>query len=142
MVATNAHGSSDSFVSTRNSLVVIDPNQRDIDSDGDKFPDGLEVLLGSSPADPQSVPYPDALIPEFTGPIFSVVNTADPSQSAPMTEVVGSVFSIVNTTDPSQSAPETEVVGLLFSIVNTIDLRQSAPIMEEVSPVFSVQNQP
>jgi YD repeat-containing protein len=54
LVATNTFGSSDAFPSAGNTLAAI--NAQDDDSDGDGFPDGLELLFGSDPFLASSVP--------------------------------------------------------------------------------------
>jgi len=147
VVATNADGSSDPFASAQNSLVVIDPNRQEVDSDGDTFPDGLEVLLGSNPADPQSVP--EILVPPPSlalGQPFSLLNTVNPSPGPPppLTATQSVPFSLLNTVNPSPGPPPplTATQSVPFSLLNTVNPSPgpAPPLTSAESLPFSLLN--
>jgi hypothetical protein len=94
-VATNASGSSSAFPSAANAFsVVANP---EADSDGDGYPDGLEVEFGSDPLDPKSTPdfYSKGEAISLT---FSLLNNAAPAPPQPdLREATSQLFSILNT---------------------------------------------
>jgi YD repeat-containing protein len=118
VVATNAEGSSDLFPSGRNTFSVIDPQRAEADSDGDDVRDGLEVVLGSNPHNPRSIPDLVSFITEATASVFAVSNLTNPGQSSPVTEAVGATFAVSNLTNPGQSSPVTEAVSPTVSVQN------------------------
>jgi YD repeat-containing protein len=136
LVATNAEGSSDVTPSPQNTLAIVDPSRAEEDSDGDGFPNGLEILLGSNPFDPLSVPNPDAAVSEVVGSVVSLVNAAGDTS---ITEVVGPIFSVVNTENPTGPPLPNEAVGTTISIVNAENPTGTLP-NEAVGAVFSVVN--
>lgn len=122
LVATNADGSSDTAPTAGNTFGVVDSQRVNDDDDGDGFPNGLELILGSDPFDKDSVPSPQSLSPTATaGLTFSVVNTIAP----PIPPGVSTV----------------EVTGPTFSIVNNVNPGQPLQTNEAASPTFSIQNQ-
>lgn len=169
VVATNADGSSSTSPTPGNTLGVVDPQRTGADDDGDGFPSGLELILGSNPFDRASVPSPQALSPTSTAgstfsvvniiapPIpsglsttetssvsFSVVNTIAPPPAPGLTslEATGPMFSIVNTIPPPSAGLTTqETASAVFSVVNTLDPGQPLQTNEAASPLFSIQNQ-
>lgn len=76
LVATNGVGSSGAFASNGNTFSVINA-QDTLDSDGDGFPDGLELLLGSDASDAASVPNLNAS-GEVTTLQASMLNASSP----------------------------------------------------------------
>ena len=74
LVASNGLGTSDAFSRPGNTFAVINGHD-DLDSDGDGFPDGLELLFGSDPFDPASVPN-FTLSGEVVSAALSVSNTS------------------------------------------------------------------
>jgi hypothetical protein len=107
LVATNTIGSSEDSLSQANALMVLDPRR---DTDGDGYPDGVEIEVGSNPCDSEVTPLtaPD-FHAEAAGTIFSVLNTAGPSQapasdlSVAVNENVGEIFSTLNAADSFNS---------------------------------------
>ena len=55
LVGTNGFGGTDTTPTSGNTLTLINA-QDDVDTDGDGFPDGLELMFGSDPALAASVP--------------------------------------------------------------------------------------
>lgn len=108
LVATNTIGSSEDSLSQANALWVLDPRR---DTDGDGYPDGVEVEVGSNPCDSEVTPLivPD-FPPEAVGAIFSVLNTAGPSQAlasdpnVAVNEDVREIFSTLNAADSFNSS--------------------------------------
>lgn len=140
LVATNADGSSDVGSSRSNTLTIFDPDNAEADADGDGFPNGLEVILGSDPFDPNSVPDPVAQITEAVGSTFSILNT-EPGPTALPGEAVSPLLSILNT-EPSPTALPGEAAGAIFSILNTENPTGPADLPgEAVGPTFSIENQ-
>jgi hypothetical protein len=164
LAATNAVGSSDNPRAAGGVFRVLDPR---LDSDGDGYPDGVEVEVRSDPTEADITPLtvtppvveavvgtfsflnltnlsqtsdPGVFVGEAVGMTFSLLNTADPSQTPPgvppdpglfVGEAVGTTFSILNLADPSQTpvgvTPDLtvfvgEAVGFAFSIRNTASL--------------------
>jgi hypothetical protein len=76
LVGTNAFGAGDTTSSPGNALRLINALD-EVDTDGDGYPDGLELLYGSDPADPASVPNLSAR-GDVTSSAVSVLNLALP----------------------------------------------------------------
>jgi YD repeat-containing protein len=141
LVATNADGNSGTAPSAGNTLTIsdLDPTTAEEDTDGDGFPNGLEILLGSDPLDPNSIPDPTSHITEVISTTFSLLNTGAPSPSLP-NEAVSPIFSLLNTGVASSELPN-EAVGPTFSILNTENPDPPDLPGEVVGPTFSIQNQ-
>src|SRR5207249_6838678 len=86
----------------------------DVDSDGDGFPDGLELLFGSDPFDAASVPDLRAR-GELLSATVSVRNTALASSGSQ--EVISGAVSVLNTFLPL-TAPQQLISGAV-SVLNT-----------------------
>jgi len=123
LVATNNLGSSDSFSSSGNSFTVINPLD-DTDSDGDGFPDGLELLCGSDPTSAASVPDLTCGGVVLSG-AFSLSNVALPP--ATPYELLSSAFSVSNTL--LGPATVQQVIGPAVSVLNVNPL---APLSQQV----------
>jgi YD repeat-containing protein len=132
LVGTNASGTSDAFPSNGNTLWVINA-QDDADSDDDGFPDGLEVLFGSDPFDPASVPDLMANGDLLSGAV-SVANTL--ITSATPQELFSAAVSVANTLLTS-AAPQ-DLLSPAVSVSNT--LVTSTTPQELISPAVSVAN--
>lgn len=93
------------------------------DTDGDTWPDGLEILLGSSPRNPASIPNPASSSGYVSGFTFSILNNRNPGTGdANSTQYVsGFTFSILNSLNPSTGLAGTNqyVSSLTFSILNS-----------------------
>lgn len=76
LVGTNAFGGGDTTPTLGNRLTLMN-GQDDVDTDGDGFPDGVELLYGSDPADPASAPNLSAR-GDVSSRLFSVVNLTVP----------------------------------------------------------------
>jgi YD repeat-containing protein len=98
LVAPNADGSSEAAPTLGNTVHILDPQRfnAEADDDGDGFPNGLELRLGSNPLDRNSIPKPDAFITEVVGLTVSVLNTENPTGGTLPNEAVGPTFSIRN----------------------------------------------
>jgi hypothetical protein len=166
LVARNLAGSSDSFPNAGNTISVASSTD-ERDSDGDGVPDGLEVLLGSDPFDPTSVPNVNALSSgEAEATAFSTLNTAGNTGGEPVQmEANGLAFSVLNsagailtvpTANEVQATPfsalnvaaftggqplRTQIDALAFSVLNSADATHGLPTFSEVSATpFSVTN--
>jgi hypothetical protein len=165
LIATSASGSSDDPRAAGGLFRVLDPK---LDTDGDGYPDGVEVEVKSNPLEADITPLTVTPAPtEAVGGTVGFLNLADPSQTpigiAPdpavfVGEAVGVFFSLLNTADPSQTPPGVtpdptlfvgETVGMTFSLLNMADPSQTpsgvAPdpavfVGEVVGPVFSIRN--
>ena len=131
LVGTNAFGAGDTVPVPGNTLTVINA-QDDGDSDGDGFPDGLELLYGSDPANPTSRPNLSAR-GEVIGSAFSVVNTTLPFT---VEKSATAWFSVLNTTLPFTVEKSATT---WFSVRNT-SIGPTQWIV--VSPAVSVRNVP
>jgi len=82
LVATTTAGSSPIFLTPANRFTVVNPNSTS-DTDGDGWPDVVEVSYGTDPLNPNSYPVPNML--PLSGEVdalpFSVLNTAGPKGS-------------------------------------------------------------
>jgi hypothetical protein len=92
------------------------------DTDGDTWPDGLEVLLKSDPLDPASIPHPQPAGGWLSSPLISMLNNANPGAGVKgSTQYVSStVFSLLNSLNPGIGVPGSKqyVSGTIFSILN------------------------
>jgi len=148
LIGTNAFGAGDTTPSPGNSVTLIN-QQDDVDSDGDGYPDGLELLLGSDPADALSIPAATARedtvrftvlnstfpfdVQQSSIQLFSLNNTSFPFG---VERIAVQWFSVSNTTFPAavqQSATQ------WFSVLNTFVPQQPQTL---VSPAVSVLNDP
>ncbi len=117
-----------------------------LDTDGDGWPDGMELFLKSNPNDPASLPNPGLSTGYGASPVFSLLNTQNPGTgTAGMTRYVSSpVFSILNTLNPSTGVRGSTqyVSGFVFSIVNNLNpgIGTSGTKRYVSSPVFSLLN--
>ena len=131
LIATNAVGSSDPFPSPVNSIgVSTSPNS---DSDGDGYPDGLEIALGSDPFDANSVPVIPT-VKETESVSFSVLNSSVGGPGIRETESIA--FSVLNGAVGGTAIRETESVA--FSVLN--GAVGGTGIRETESISFSVLN--
>ncbi len=130
LVGTNGFGSGATDPTAGNRLSIIN-TQDDGDSDGDGFPDGLELLFGSDPADPTSLPDLTMQGELLIGAV-SVINTASPVVTH---DLLSAAFSVSNTLI---SSPTThDVLSPAFSVSNTL----VAPTMQEmIGPAVSILN--
>lgn len=119
IVATNAFGSSDTLVGSGNSVLLINGFD-DSDTDGDGFPDGLELLYGSDPGNPASKPTLTER-GDLIAPAVTVVNTAVTPQT--QQTVVSAAVAVVNTFVTPQT--QQTVVSPSVSVVNTFVTPQS-----------------
>jgi YD repeat-containing protein len=132
LVATNTLGSSDAFPNAGNTLAVISA-QDDGDSDGDGFPDGLELLFGSDPFDATSVPSITSR-GDLTSGAVSIVNTA---LSFTSQSLVSGAFSVVNTL-LTFATPQT-LLSAAFTVTNTA-LAGATQVV--IGPAISILNSP
>jgi len=151
LVATNSAGRSEESLLPANTLWILDPR---LDTDGDGFPDGVEIEIGSNPLDECVTPLTIALpFTEVAGGFFSILNTTD--LRVELNEAVGTPFSILNLADPSQApSPDpgalvNEAIGATISILNLADPSQTPPgappdanvfVGETASPPISIRN--
>jgi hypothetical protein len=151
LVASNSAGISEESLLPANTLWILDPRS---DTDGDGFPDGVEIEIGSNPLDEWVTPLNIGLpFTEVAGGFFSIPNTTD--LRAELNEAVGTAFSILNMADPSQApTPDpgvrvNEAVGASISILNLADPSQTPPgvtpdanvfVGETTSPPVSIKN--
>ena len=84
------------------------------DTDGDGFPDGLEVASGSDPLDPNCTPLNCRVSGETESVAFSILNAPVTGAGFIETESVG--FSVVNA--PVTGAGFTETESVAFSVLN------------------------
>ncbi len=131
LVGTNAFGGADPTPTAGNTIVLIN-TQDDADSDGDGFPDGLELLFGSDPANATTVP-------DFTSSgqamsaIIGITNVTPPNSDQ---SAVSAAFSLANRFVQPQTSQQ--LLGSAFSI-NNILLMPSAS-QELLSATFSLAN--
>jgi YD repeat-containing protein len=119
LVGSNAVGSSDTLASGGNTISLVN-SLDDVDSDGDGYPDGLELLYGSDPSLASSIPNV-----RVTGDVqslsVSVVNRLFPlTQSA--REVQSRPFSIVNSLFPSTLVTTRQAQSRPFALLNDPNL--------------------
>jgi len=127
------------------------------DTDGDGWPDGVEVDAGSDPLSAPSTPpsLPENVVREALSAGVSLLNTSDPSTgtstpSAAVGEASSFATSILNTSDPSQgtadpTAAVREAAGAAISILNTSDPSQgttdpTAAVREAAGAAISILN--
>jgi hypothetical protein len=151
LVATNAVGSSETAFLLPTTFRVLDPHT---DSDGDGYPNGVEVEVGANPCDVNITPLTITLqFTEAGSGFFSALNTTD--LRGELNEAGGPFVSILNTADPSlapspdSSVRVNEAVGIHVSILNRADPSQPPPgappdasvfVGETVSPTVSIRN--
>jgi hypothetical protein len=113
MVGANSFGPGDPTPTSGNTLTLINLLD-DADSDGDGFPDGLELMYGSDPSNAASTPTLTA-VGDVTSAQVAVVNTksTETFQSA-----LSAAVSIANTFLPAGAAQS--AVSSAVSIVNTL----------------------
>lgn len=176
IVASRAGLSSSLIPTTANSFRILSPtadedhdgltNAQEVglgtdpfksDTDGDGFPDGVEVLAGSNPLDPLSTPLSVTPVSEAVGPTVSFLNVADPSQnptadpSVALREAAGATVSILNLSDPSLGGTDpattfNEGVGPTVTVMNSGSSgptamsmgRASSPVIFRRGPVISL----
>ena len=92
------------------------------DTDGDHYPDGIEVLYGPDPLNPLSIPVIPPSAPNVTGRVFSIENQISAATFSPQTYAVsGLTFSMLNSTSPATFLPQTYTInGLPFSMLNSV----------------------
>lgn len=132
LLGTNTFGGSDTTPTAGNTLTLINA-QDDADSDGDGFPDGLELLFGSDPANSASIPSLTTR-GDVRSATVSVSNTALPPTQVQLTS--SAAFSVSNTQLPSSTIQT--LVSSAFSVVNTVNPATGSQTL--VSPAFSVAN--
>ena len=133
LLGTNTFGESDTAPTSGNTLTLFNA-QDDVDSDGDGFPDGLELLFGSDPVNAASVPALNARGDVRSGAI-AVLNTAIPT--ATTQAAVSAAFTVSNTQLPSTISVET-ATSAAFTVSNS--QLPSATTQTLVSTAFSVLN--
>ena len=93
------------------------------DTDGDTWPDGLEIALGSSPRNPGSIPNPASSSGYVSSLTLSILNNRNPGTgTANSTQYVsGLTFSLLNSLNPSTAVAGTTqyVSSLTLSILNS-----------------------
>jgi YD repeat-containing protein len=157
LVATNAFGSSNAFLTFENAFLVIGVSAASMDSDrdglsdaqevalgtdpfnsdtdGDGFSDGVEVASGSDPLNPACTPINCRVAGgEADGVTFSTLNTAVPPGG--FREAGSVTFSLLNTVSPAGGFKEAESVT--FSVLNTVP--SASGFKEADSITFSVCN--
>ncbi len=140
LTGTNSFGSSNAVPSSGNTLTVL--GDRDADSDGDGYPDGLEVFFGSDPLDQTSIPNL-TVTGNLLGPAFSVLNNTTPFTGQPaQQEVLGLAFSVLNNTAPfTGQAVQQDLLGPMFSVLNNTTPFTGLPTQQDLlGPTFSVLN--
>ena len=119
LVAATPFGTSSNLPNPgANTISVIGSNRDEVDDDGDGFPTGLELALGSDPFDPASLP----VVPssgEAVSAVFSLLNQVNPDPGSLSIEAISPVISILNTANPAATNLPGEAVSPTFSIKNT-----------------------
>lgn len=131
LIGTNTFGSSNPTPTAGNTLTLINA-QDDVDSDGDGFPDGLELMFGSDPALASSLPSLTAR-GELRSAAVSVVNVALPEST--QQEALSAAFSVLNT--ELSPAPTQMLLSAAVSVLNAFDPSSSHLL---VGPAVSVLN--
>ncbi len=131
LIGTNSFGPGDSATTTGNSIVLFNAVD-DGDADGDGFPDGLELIYGSDPSNPESVPDLRS-----RGDLLSAsVSVANANLSASPQVLISPAVSVSNSRLES-TGPQT-LVSPAVSVVN--QLLASSSLLVFVSPAVSVSN--
>jgi Bacterial TSP3 repeat len=137
-------GSSDAFPSAANTFSVV--TNPEADSDGDGFPDGLEVEFGSDPLDPKSTPdfYSKGEAISLT---FSLLNNAAPAPPQPdLREASSQLFSILNTVslsslttdDSGKRSPQSatsDSSNTLGAPVSRVHVNMAAQLQSPLPPI-------
>ncbi len=113
------------------------------ETDGDMYPDGLEVALGSNPLSASSIPVILRPPGEATAKTASVLNSVISTVNAAIPrEATGRTLSILNGSLTSVSTPiAREADGKTVSILNGILTSSTSPISREARSVsISIQN--
>ena len=117
----NADADIDGLTNMQEIALGTDPLS--LDTDGDGWPDGLEVFFKSNPLDPLSFPHPALSAGWVSSSVFSMLNRVNPaSGTAGTTQYISSrVFSLLDTHNPSiGTAGTTQYVSSpVFSFLNT-----------------------
>ncbi len=133
LVAANSVGRSEDSLLPANTLRILDPR---LDSDGDGFPDGVEIEIGSNPCDVYVTPLTITLpFMEAIGGPFSILNTID-LRGEP-NEVVGPLISVLNLADPSQTPQGTPPDASVFvgeTASPPVSIRNTAALTGNVPP--------
>ena len=119
--------------------IQIGTDPTNADTDGDTYIDGLEVLFGSNPLDPKSIP----VIPLGGGAPFvtiSMLNTVNPGQGLGTLEEPITTFSMLDTVNPGQGLGTLEEPITTFSMLNTVNPGQGLGTLEEPIATFSMLN--
>jgi hypothetical protein len=115
------------------------------DTDGDLFPDVVEVEAGSNPFDPATTPVTiqSPLTQALSGP-FSVLNVSSSESAAVSGEAVSVAFAVLNSSgagDSGGASASGEVVGAVFAVLNITGSGDSSSALREVvGPAVSVLN--
>ena len=119
--------------------VQIGTDPTNADTDGDTYIDGLEVLFGSNPLDPKSIP----VIPLGGGNgivTLSMLNTINPGLDQSTAEFPSVTLSFLNTINPAQDQATPEVPWVTLSFLNSINPGQEQSTPEQPSVTLSFLN--
>lgn len=138
LVATNALGAGSDTPTSGNTVTLVNAAD-DVDTDGDGFPDGLELLFGSDPGLATSTPNLTTT-GNVQGQNVAVLNRLFPSTLVSVRESQSMWVSVANRLFPSTLVTTRESQSMWVSVVNRLFPSTLPSVRESQSMSVSVVN--